>query len=191
MTLTAQIRRLTGVSASNVADVDVQAALDEHRAWQETLPVILQPDILNVALRGSVDAWGWLEPTTQAGSSAVLTDALGAAPAGDWALTSDGDLVFTDDQVTTGTLYLSAYSYDVKAAAVDVIDQRLGQIAEDYDVTLGDQGLKRSQAVTQLEARRDKLAGQRLMQCVQRHRVDEAAGTTRRELRAERRGMRE
>lgn len=186
MTLTAQIRRLTGVTAVEVSDVDVQAALAAHRQWHDALPVILQPNIANVALRGTVDAWGMLEP-----AAASVTNSLGAAPVGTVTISMDGDIAFSVDQSLAGTLYLSGYGYDVNAAAVDVIDQLLGTYARDYDVSMGEQKLQRSQAVAQLETRRDKLAAGRLAVSVRRVRVDDAGAWDRVSARLQRRAERE
>lgn len=191
--LTDQIRRLTGVSLADVSNGDIQAALDEHRVWNEYVAVCTQPNLANTVLRGNVRAWGLFEPSTNvvAGGSVTVTNSTGAAITGTWNLSTDGDIVFGTDQALAGTIYVAGYTYDTHAAAVDVLDQLLSTYARDYDVKLGDQSFSRSQAVTQLETRRARLAARMLPMTVQRVRGDEQPTGSRVSVRLERRGMRE
>lgn len=180
-TLTDEIRRLTGVKVADVSDPDVQAALDANRTWETMLPVDLETNVTLVAKRGTVNAWGLLQPDTSSSPAYTdLTDGEGVAPSGTWTLDADGTIVFSADQSLAGTLFLSAYSYDINAAAVQVIDQVLGDRSGDYDVKLGDQTFSRSQAVAGLERLRSRFAGMQLVTVVQRGRVDEVTTVSRR-----------
>lgn len=184
-TLTDEIRRLTGASSDVVSDPDVQAALDANRIWQDAIEVVLHPTITGVAKRGTVDAWGLLEPGTDQSTHVTIEDSLGVLP-GPFTLDADGTIVFDDDQADSPSLYLTAFGYDVHAAAVQVLDQMIDEAAAAYDVKLGDQTFNRSQAVAPLERKRARLARLQLVGLVHRGRIDEVASSTRRARRRDR-----
>lgn len=191
-TLIATVRRLTGAVSGDVADADITAALAAHRVREIELPiawerVLSAGDV--VFTRGVVDAWGDLEPTTQAtavANSVTVAQLDGTAASGTWSLEQDGVIVFASDQAAATNLYVSAYSYDVYAACADVMDQLVGLCAGDYDVKLGDQTFSRSQGVASLKERaaafrRKSLPARSSMLLV---RLDEAASPIRRYRRA-------
>lgn len=191
-TLIATVRRLTGAVSGDVADADVTAALDGYRLREVELPIVWERVAVSgvaVFKRGRVDAWGLLEPTTQATATTnSVTVALldGTAASGNWTLDQDGTIVFASDQAAATDLYVSAYGYDVNAACADVVDQLVGLCAGDYDVKLGDQTFSRSQGAERLRGlaagfRRKMLPAPRAMQML---RADEVPSPVRVKRRA-------
>jgi hypothetical protein len=93
-------------------------------------------------LRARVDAPGRFESGT-AGVGGTIIDSLGATVSG-YTLDTDGWLLFTADQ-RGSVRYLTAWSYDVYAAAADVLEAWASNVKLHFDAETDQQRFDRSQ----------------------------------------------
>lgn len=184
-TLEATIRRLTGAAVADASAQEIADSLSRHRVRNENVPIVWER-VLNASgaltyKRGRFSVWGLVEPDTQAAASAVVTQSDGSAVTGNYTLTEDGVIVFATDQTSAASdVILSAYGYDVNAAAAEIVDQMLGALARDYDVKLGDQSFSRSQARDGLLALARRLRASALPTTALLVRVDDEPSPVRR-----------
>jgi hypothetical protein len=132
-------------------NAQLQAALDDRRAliWEAELCWIPQTVVGGsvVYKRAEVPGLaGRLEAGTAPGTATnvgTVIDAQGSAVAG-WSIATDGVVTFTNDQLGSARL-LSAYSYDLYAAAADVLERWASHASREFDFETEDQSFKRSQ----------------------------------------------
>lgn len=186
-TLLATIRRLTGAAVGDVSDAEVASTLERNRVRQERLPVVWEYTISGADqtyTRGKITGWGLFEPTDETSASTNTVTVLqsdDSAVTGNWDLYEDGTIIFATDQTSAEShIVVSAYSYDVNAAAAECVDQMLAVVARDYDVKLGDQSFARSQARAGLVELARKLRAAALPSSATLVRVDDVASPTRR-----------
>lgn len=179
MTLVDQVRQLVGAGTAEYTigatsywtDTQLQAVLDQRRFYHHGDELDFQPQPTvggggaSEYKRAQINAPGLVEPGTVTGSTLMTTG--GGTPGGTVTVTTDGVVTFTADQ--GGTAYgFYGYTYDVYAAAADVLEQWAAVVKLQYDFTTDDQSFKRSQKQQQMleladEYRRKQLPASVLM----------------------------
>lgn len=140
-------------------DDELQAALDRHRERYLDWPLTAEPVIGSAQNEWSANGIGdWEERTSPPSStSAVIRDAAGVEvvpSSADWRL---GYWSFAADQ---SALYITGYSYDLHAAAADVLGEELAAARGLVDFSGDGVSVSASQKVANLETLRKMHAGQ-------------------------------
>lgn len=186
--LASTIRRLTGATDDTVVtDADITDALTNARMRHDRVPVTWDDTIDETGertyLTGTVWGWGKYEPATDADDQVIATVTLttGAAVDGGWSLEQDGRITFDTDQAANGSgVVVSAYTYDVHAAAAEVVEQLAMRCAGDYTVKLGDQTFSRGEGAERLRVLAQSFRGRVLPRRARMQRMDVVASPVRR-----------
>lgn len=134
------------------SDDQVQDALDDARTWHEDERIDHVTFDYDTNRYGAVQAYDRWE-------SAVLKTALGEVLAPTTSDLKEGRWTFAPGLVDPA-VYVTGWTYDVKAAAVQVVDWWLAKLKLEYDVSVGGDSFSRSQKVKNLTELRDRLAGE-------------------------------
>jgi len=118
-------------SAGGIAywtDAQLQARLDDRRFLVQDAPIIWHPRRATggtyTYTLAAADAVGWLEAGSASGTApnpGTIVDGLGSAVGG-WTISRDGWITFSSDR-QGHIFFLNAWSYDLYAAAADVLEQ--------------------------------------------------------------------
>lgn len=159
MALVDDLRGLVGAapdeySVGNVgywSDTQLTAVMQAHRELMDFERIDYLPRVYG---GGSVEykrARVFSNHSFEAGSTGgTIQDGLGGTVTG-WTLAKDGHIDFTAN--TAGSAYyLTAWGYDLHAAAADVLDQWASAVKLHYDVDSDDQRHARNQKVKELRA---------------------------------------
>jgi hypothetical protein len=145
-----ELRRLTAAPAGRFNDQALKAAL---AARVSDRPIQRPVDRIRTIAAGgttevragSVSIAGTLDA-----EAAVVLDTTGAVLAADEVTVQpDGHMAFAED-VSDRSLRLTGLAYDLNGAAADVLTSWAAMVAEDYDVMVDGQSMKRSQRHAQL-----------------------------------------
>ena len=150
----------TAGTATYWTDTHLQDVLDGHNAWLVDHPLIWRPQTIATSdveyLTAVVGYRNWEE--AESGTARwVVRDAVGTV-IGTATYSTDyrnGRITFTSDQGGTA-YYLTGYSYNVYAAAVEVLEHKLAYVDLWYDVSTNHQGFNRSQVMKNLQDLIDK-----------------------------------
>lgn len=187
--LAERIRSLTGATTTEVSAYEMADAMLTSRVRLVDLPLLWHPRIGPSGTQyvyAEVDGGGRVfEHSTDLApaTGTQLVNSLGVAVSG-WTLSENGQVDFTADQSSSGTLYLTAYAYDLDRACAEVMDRRISTRLEQHDFQDGDQRFNVSQVVAQMEAKRDKFKSGMLPEVATRQRWDELPGDVRRQARS-------
>lgn len=162
----ARVRALTGAGtaawtvdgAGHPSDDEIQDALDRNALDLHQAPIVFRED----TTAGGTVAWtvadiGWRH--LEAGTAFAIEDNLGAAR-GTTGYTLDaqrGVVTFTTDQAGT-SLYVTGRSFDVHAAAAEILEQWAAAESVSFDFTSDASRFQRSQKA---EALREQAGVQR------------------------------
>lgn len=154
-----RVRQLTGAGTAawtidgipHPSDVEIQEALDRHALDLHQVPIRFREDTIG---GGSV-SWtvadvGWQH--LEAGTAFAVEDSTGAARAtADYTLDAQrGIVTFTTDQAGT-VLYVTGRSFDVHAAAADILEQWAAAESVSFDFTSDASRFQRSQKAEALQ----------------------------------------
>lgn len=153
-----QVRRITNAGKEDYTvgdvtywrDADIQEVLDRHVDYLVEMPLkwVTTTDTGGTTrYKIAQSPYGYLEGTTSGTAYFYITETGGSIISGSGYTPNydQGRITFTSDQ--GGTAYfLTAYSYDVYAAAADIWRERLANFSGWYDFRSDNQTFTRSQA---------------------------------------------